>query len=75
MGHTRAVTLHILDVGKELLAVVVFIGTSICLLAFFLDLVVTIPFSLFPGSMCFPEGPFLSSREATDVTVAPCLAT
>ena len=26
------------------------------------------------GSTCFPEGPFLPSRKATDVAVAPCLA-
>ena len=46
-----------------------------CLLDFFLDFLTTIPVSLFLGSTCFPEGPFLPPREATDVAAAPCLAT
>ena len=51
-GNTRDVTLHILDVGKELLVVrtwiynvadVVIMGSSTCLLGFFLDLHVAMP--------------------------------
>ena len=43
-------------------------GTSTCLLCFLLDFLLAIPVSMFLGSMCFPEGPYLPSREATDVT-------
>ena len=45
-------------------------GTSICLLGFFLDFLVTISVR----STCFPEDSFLPSREAMDVSVAPYLA-
>ena len=41
---------------------------------FFLHFLVTIPVSLFLGGACFPESPFLPSRNAMDVTVASCLA-
>ena len=48
--------------------------TSTCLLGFFLNFLVTIRVSLFLGSTCFSVGPFLPSREAADVAVAPCIA-
>ena len=67
--------------GKELFVVgawlaypdgdVIIMGTSACLLGFFLDFLAAI---LFLDSTCFHEDSFISSRQATDFKVAPCLA-
>ena len=66
---------ELLVVGARLtyhVADVVIMGSSTCLLGFFLDLLVAMPVRLFLGSTCFLEGPFLPSWEATNVTVVPC---